>query len=296
MRPAKVVGVVYNARAPAAKSMVKELVERLNLGDRSWVEAAADVDSAASRAEETDLIITVGGDGTILRAAKLAVPHKIPILGINLGRLGFMTELRAEEALEKTPSYLEGAGWLEERSMLQVQVTGRSIGDVKGLDARNPPAYHALNDAVLGQRAVARLMRVEAWVDGAQLASYRADAVIVCTATGSTGYSLSAGGPILHPQAQEMILKPVAPHVGMAAALVLPPTSTVELAAESDHEAMLSVDGYVDLTLALGGRVKIQQSLYKALFLRGDPPQQFYATLARRFRFDGNRGADRDVP
>ena len=291
MKPVKVIGIIYNPRAPKAVSMGKDLLDALSPGRRCWMESAANEEISNPLVEETDLIITVGGDGTILRSARLAVPHKIPILGINMGRLGFMTELRANEALDNLTAYLEGKGWLEERSMLQVQVTSQGSSS----KSSNEPLYHALNDAVLGRGAVARLIRVKAWVDGVHLTSYRADAVVICTATGSTGYNLSAGGPILHPQAREMILKPVAPHVGLATAMVLSSSSTVELTVESDDSAILSVDGYQDQLLKRGEGIKIQRSPCKALFLRMGSPEEFYATLTRRLGFDAGQGAGRAV-
>ena len=282
VKPAKIVGVIYNPRVPMAVSMGREIFEALSPLRQCWIESAVSEEIAHPLVEETDLIITVGGDGTILRAVRVAVHYNIPILGVNLGRLGFMTELRADEALPKISHYLEGAGWLEERSMLQVQVVsgdGMSEGD-RGL------SYDALNDAVLVRGAVARLVRVRACVDGVHFTSYRADAVIICTATGSTGYNLSAGGPILHPQAPEMVLKPVAPHIGLATAVVLPKSSIVKLTVESTDPAILSVDGYQDLTLKHGDGVRIQSSPRKAQFLREGSPERFYATLTRRLGFD----------
>ena len=271
--------------------MTSALMERLDLGDNSWVCAASEVDPDIPGAQDTELIITVGGDGTIIRAASLAVPRGIPILGINMGRLGFMTELKADEALDKVPQYLEGIAQVEERCMLQVDVVAGSMqGDQRPSPVANKSGYHALNDAVVGRGAVSRLVRISAYIDGAHLTDFRADAVVVSTATGSTGYNLSVGGPILSPQAGEIVLKPVAPHLGIASALVLPSTSVIELIVGTDYQTMLSVDGYVDLELAPGDGVRVQQSPHKAHFLRASPPNHFYATLTRRLGFaDGQR-------
>lgn len=292
MKSATVIGIIYNPRAPKAVSMGRDLYNALSPTRRCWVESAANENISDEVLKETDLIITVGGDGTILRSARIAVPHKVPILGINMGRLGFMTELRAKTAFDRLTAYLEGSGWLEERSMLQAQVvTHASLSKV----TTNSTSYHALNDIVLGRGAAARLITVKASVDGADLTSYRSDAVIICTATGSTGYNLSAGGPILHPQADEMILKPVAPHVGLATAMVLPSSSTIVLTVESDDSAILSVDGYQDLIVEQGHAIKIQSSPDKALFLREGSPEDFYANLTRRLGFDAGQGSGRAV-
>jgi NAD+ kinase len=280
MNKHKAIGIIYNPRVEEARAMANLLVESLNLKDRAWLCPATEVDFEQPRLRETGLIITVGGDGTILRAVRLAAPAGIPLLGINLGRLGFMTELKADEALEKVPLYLEGTGWVEERMMLQAEVVPEGVRE--RAERTGPPPFHALNDVVLGRGAVSRLIRIKTVIDGALLTTYRADAVIVATATGSTGYILALGGPVLYPQSKEMVLKPVAPHLGLATALILPQSSKVELTVETDHQSMLSVDGYVDLALASGDRLLIQKSPYVARFLRANPPAHFYATLMRR--------------
>ena len=296
MKRLSTIGVVYNPRAPEAQVMTRAILERLNLEDKGWVRSASDLDPDMPEAKDTDLIITVGGDGTIIRAARLSVPHGIPILGINMGRLGFMTELEADEALDRVPQYMEGTARVEERHMLQVDmVSGKGENNQKGLPAAKMHGYHALNDAVVGRGAVARLVKTSTFIDGAHLTDFRSDAVIVSTATGSTGYNLSVGGPILPPQADEIILKPVAPHVGMAPALVLPPTTVIELIVETDHQAMLSVDGYLDTELAFGDGIRVQASPYKARFLRANPPTHYYETLTQRLGFGGGQSSTRAI-
>jgi NAD+ kinase len=290
LKPPKTVGIIFNPGNEQAVAMAQELAKALGSDRRCWTLSAGSEDTAGVPLEETDLAITVGGDGTILRAARMVVPYGIPILGVNLGRLGFMTELRGEDALERIPHYLEGGGWLEERAMLQIKSLGKE-GSSKSEDG----PFHALNDMVLARGALARLIRVGAHVDGAHLTTYRSDAVIVSTATGSTGYNLSAGGPILHPEARGMVLKPVAPHVGLATAVVLPPSTTLELTVESDDPVILSVDGFGDMNLQQGEGVRIQESSNKVLFLREGPPNNFYATLTRRLGFDMGLGIGRAI-
>ena len=278
-----VVGIVYNARSSDAKDMAAKIAGLVGNGRQSWMKSAGELGEEGASLIGTDLIITVGGDGTILRAAKAAVAHGIPLLGVNMGRLGFMTELRPADALERIPSFLEGGGWIEERSMLKTQVVGESEW------------HHALNDVVVTRGATPRLIWVQAMVDGAELTSYRADAVIVSSATGSTGYNLSSGGPILDPRAQEMVLKPVAPHVGLATAVVLPPSASIDLSIESYDGALLSVDGYLNEPVAQGSTVRIEGSERKAKFLRERSSREFYASLTRRLGFWGGMGAGRAV-
>ena len=139
------------------------------------------------------------------------------------------------------------------------------------------------------------MVQISAIIDGAHLTDFRADAVIVSTATGSTGYNLAVGGPILAPQADEMIVKSVAPHVGMAPALVLPGSTEVKLVVDTDHQAMLSVDGLQDAELWAGDRVLVQQSHLKARFLRAHPVTHYYETLTRRLGFGGGQSSTRAI-
>lgn len=286
------IGLVYKYGQEDALELASVLVERLELQDRAWMCSTSEVSPDMAVARGTDLVITVGGDGTIIRAATVTVPQGIPILGVNTGRLGFMTELEADEALDSVPQYLEGTARVEERHMLKVQVarvgrTGETT-DTNGV-------YHALNDAVVGRGATSRAVQIRAVIDGAHLTDFRADALIVSTATGSTGYNLAVGGPILAPEAGETILKSVAPHVGMAPALVLPGSSEVELRVNTDHQAMLSVDGFQDTELLEGDGVLVQQSHLKALFLRAHPATHYYETLTRRLGFGGGQSSTRAI-
>ena len=283
------IGIVYNPSTPRAKLLAQQLADKLGLGDSSWVLPTAEMEGQGL-SPLTSLIITVGGDGTILRAAQLAAPRGIPILGINLGRVGFMTELGADESLTRIGEYLNGHVRLEERTMLHARVISKN-----GEEKEELP-LHALNDLAVGRRAISRLVHLEARVDGALVATYRADAIIVATATGSTGYALSAGGPILHPQSRDMLLKPVSPHLGLAAALVLAPDSVVEITLRSDYPAAFSLDGRPDLDLDPGETVEVKRSPYTTRFLRANPPSHFYSTLARRLNPDAAHPDPRTTP
>ena len=295
-KPPETIGLIYKDGMAEAEHMTSALVERFNLENKAWIRSTDDIDPESLDTKNTDLVITVGGDGTIIRASSLSVPQGIPILGINMGRLGFMTELQADEALDKMPQYLEGAGWVEERSMLQVNTfPGNSRDGRKPTPGDETSSYPALNDSVVGRGSVARLVIISAFIDGVPLTDFRADAVIVSTATGSTGYNLAVGGPILSPWASEIILKAVAPHVGMAPALVLPSSSVIDLIVETDHEIMLSVDGYLGRALAPGEGVRVQKSPHKARFLRADPPAHYYETLTRRLGFGGGQSTIRAI-
>ncbi len=277
----KTIGIIYNARIPEALDLSTAIVHELSLAQKSWISPAENPDSLRRQMKETDMVVTAGGDGTVLRAVRAAAPWEIPLVGINMGRLGFMTELQVYEALEKLPIYYNGNARVDAHNMIQAVVV-RTGSD--GSETREGP-FHALNDVVLSRGAVSRVVTIRTTVDRAEVASLRADGVILATATGSTGYCLAVGGPILDPLSDSMVLKPVAAHVGMTAALVLASTAQVGLYLEGLQEAVLSVDGYYDLTLQPGDRVEVEQSSLKARFLRANPPNHYYATLTRRLGF-----------
>lgn len=259
------------------------MVQRLKLAADALVCSVEDLEQIKDRHPGVDLLVTVGGDGTILRAVQVAAVHGVAILGINMGRVGFMTELSAQDALERLDQYLDDSLWIEERAMLQASVVSTQQG--RGARQRHkasPKVYHALNEAVVGSGAVARMATIKVTIDGAPLNVYRADAVLVATATGSTGYALSAGGPIMYPTSRDILLKPVAAHLGMGTALVLPGSSRIELMALSDGPALLSVDGFIDVKLGEGDHVLVESSPYVARFLRTHPPSHYYAVLAQR--------------
>ena len=259
---------------PGASDVIRSLIGTLDLCDRSWVAPADDRDIDPGTLRATALIVTAGGDGTIIRVNRMAAPYSIPIVGINMGRVGFMAELSVESAAERLPQYLKGDVRTEERLMIQAEVAARSNGETRIV-------AHALNEAIV-RGTLPRLLDLEVTIDGVKLATYRADGVIVSTPTGSTGYALSAGGPVLQPEAKVLLIQPLAAHISLQTGLVVPDDSTVELAVAEGREAMISVDNLTNATLQPGEKVVIKKSPYIAGFLRADPPSAFYSTLTRR--------------
>lgn len=246
----------------------------------TWIASAWDVETTRANVPGTDLLITVGGDGTVLRAARAVVPHPTLLLGVNMGRLGFLTELDAASALERLPEIIAGAGRVEERAMLHAEIVSPDAG------AGERPARHdALNDVVIGRVTLGRTVQVSVRVDGTPMADFRADGVIVATATGSTAYSLSAGGPILPPESLEILLTPLAPHLAPNNSVVLPPTAVIEAQLAPGQQATFSVDGERDLDLAAGETIRVALGPHRARFLRLHPPTRFYERLARRLNW-----------
>ena len=277
----RTVGIIYNARIPEALDLSTAIVNELSLVQSSWISPAENLEALRDQVTETDLVVTAGGDGTMLRAVQVTAPLKVPMVGINMGRLGFMTELQVHDALEKLPSYYNGGTRIDSHNMISARVIRASPSGSPEIEG----PFHALNDVVLSRGGVSRVVTIRTTVDGAEVASLRADGIILATATGSTGYSLAVGGPILDPLSEDLVLKPVAAHVGMSASLVLAPTAKVGLYLEGAQDAVLSVDGYVELPLRPGDRVEVEQSPLKARFLRAYPSNHFYATLTRRLGF-----------
>ncbi len=273
----KKIGILYHPKIEAAPTKAKELEDFLTArGISVWLCSAWEGEQAKSQARGTELILTIGGDGTILRAAQVAFPEQIPIIGINLGRLGFMTELSTDEAKDKLTALLEGGGWVDERAMLEAELQPG--------ESEPPSTFYALNDVVVARGGVARVVYVEASIDGEVLTTYKGDGVIVATATGSTGYSLAAGGPILHPRAKEFLLLPVMPHLSPAYPMVLPATAVVRLRLATTHQATLGIDGHINLSLTSGAVITVKHSSRVARFLRSRPETSFYASLEQKLK------------
>lgn len=275
----KRVGILYHPMIEAAGVLAEKLREFIAArGISAWSCSAWEGEKARAEVKSTDLIISVGGDGTILRAAQAIAPGSTPVIGVNLGRLGFMTELGTDEVMDKLPALLNGEGWIDERAMLEAELypEGEGHGSAR--------KYYCLNDVVVARGATARLVSIEASIDGERLTAYRADGVVMATATGSTGYSLAAGGPILYPQAAEFILLPILPHLSMAYKMVLPSTAVVKLRVSTTHQATLSIDGHINLPLPDGAVITVKHSSSTIRFIRLHPGGSFYSSLEQRLK------------
>jgi NAD+ kinase len=267
----KRIGMIFQPKRLEAVKYSRELAEILKKKNiQVWLGSAWEPDQLKALIKDTDLVISIGGDGTILRASKAIVPGLAPILGINLGNLGFMSELSLAEAGEKLPDVLDGKGWIENRAILEIYLKKKVM--------------YALNDVFVGRRSLARLVTVECSLNKDKMTAYRADGIIITTASGSTGYNLASGGPILHPESRDMVLQPVSPHFSFNQSLVLPPETVIDLRVITSHEAMMSADGQVEEQLHSGDRLRVQLSKYQARFLRLKDRNYFYSSLESRLR------------
>jgi NAD+ kinase len=216
-----------------------------------------------------DLLIAVGGDGTMLRAGHLCAPAGVPILGINLGRLGFLIQVQQDEWRDMLERLFNGEAWIENRLMLRVEHV--RAGEVLG-------TWQALNEAVVGRGQNLRPVKLAASADGHLLTTYIADGLIASTPTGSTAYALAAGGPILPPELRNILIVPIAPHLSVDRGVVLAEGSSISIDVESEN-AILSVDGAIPTGLAEDDRVDIRAAGYTAQFVRFGDAGYFYRNL-----------------
>ena len=276
-----IIGFAYNPAINKSLEFVNSLVKDLDLSGSSWIAPASNIEIDKDILDKTSVVITVGGDGTILRVAKSVMKQSIPILGINLGRVGFMTELELDEALLKIPKYLSGSYRVEERMMLKAVIVSS--------DQRSPEVeFHALNDVVITRGSLPRLLDLDTRIDGVLLTTYRADGLIVSTPTGSTGYSLSAGGPILYPEAKQIIMQPLAAHLSFQTGLVVSDQSNIELKMNGNQLSIVSIDGSND-NLEHDQKVILSKSPYVARFLRKEGSGEFYSNLTQKFGVTGRQ-------
>jgi NAD+ kinase len=267
--------IFHHPHAEVAAAFARQLGQELS---RHGVEPfVADVWGEINEQDisNADLAVCIGGDGTVLRAARLMTPYDTPILGVNMGRLGFLTDLSPRDCFTHVERIIAMDWRLEERLMVRGEIT----------DGGQPVVYHGLNDFVVSRRSPGRPIYVDVQVDGAQLAIYRCDGIIIATPTGSTGYSLSAGGPILAPTEHHLVLTPVSAHLSLGRSLVLQPESVVEMTITSDFGAIVSVDGQEDVPVNSDCRVAVRVSEHTTRFVRFREASSFYTELAEKLEF-----------
>jgi len=227
------------------------------------------------------VIITLGGDGTMLRAGHQSGPAGIPMLGINMGRLGFLTEAPGEGWQTAVDQLLKGDYWIEPRMMLEAE-------QFSGEETRG--SWLVVNECVVGRGEQVRPVELRTEIDGHHLTRYMADGLIVSTATGSTAYALAAGGPILPPTSRNILLVPVAPHLSVDRAIVLEEDSTVCIRVHTDHLASLCVDGKLPVPLLDGDYVHLRASDHNVTFIRMRGRDYFYRALTSHMNIHAIKG------
>lgn len=271
------VGVLAHPLRPQTFPVAAQIAAYLDTNKiENWIYTRWEESDVSMRVQGCDLVIAIGGDGAMLRAARVCAPKGVPVLGINMGQLGFLTEIPGPDSWEATlERVLGGEGWIEERMMVHAtHLRGAetlSVGD-------------ALNDIVISRGILPRTIRLETYIDQDWATTYNADALIIATATGSTAYALACGGPILPPELRNILIVPVAPHLSMERPIVLSEGSTVEIVAAEDNssEIVLSVDGIDMGAVEPGDKVRVQASQHVSRFVRLRERHYFYRSLLDR--------------
>jgi len=236
----------------------------------------ADSRPLASIGQDIDLAIVVGGDGTMLHVARSLARFDVPLIGVNLGHLGFLTDIPTERMYEELTRILDGDFETEERILLEAEV----VRDGKVLHAAN-----AFNDVVINKSALARMIAIETLLNGDYLTTYKSDGLIVCTPTGSTGYFLSAGGPVIYPDLALISLAPICPHTLSQRPIILNDASVITLVLKTPEEDVrLTMDGQVGERLHAGDVVEVRKSA-AALQLITSPFRTYFEVLREKFRW-----------
>lgn len=269
-----IIGLLYHPKLAESRVMAAEMLEFIeSLGATAWVSSSWDEEEIRDHLKDLDLLVVLGGDGSMLRAARMTSSRGIPILGIHMGRLGFLVEVQPAEWPDRIQQTLLGQGWIEERMLLHAEHYRQD---------RVVKTYEALNEIVIGRGKFARVVRLHTDIDGVFLTTYTADGLIIATATGSTAYALAAGGPILPPELKNFLLVPLAPHLSLERAIVLSKGVTVSVQISTDHTALLTVDGQFEVELADQDKVVMRASPWVARFVRLQGKNYFYRTLMQR--------------
>jgi NAD+ kinase len=270
--------VFHNPQVTRSQQIADEINGRLQdkLGLVSTTMLISELDHDPNY--NADMLLAVGGDGTMLRVGRVAAQMGCPVLGINLGEVGFLPQIPENDWQYAIDRILKGDFELEPRML----VHGELIRDGNQLIEQ-----HALNEIVVTRGALARPIRLETQVDDAVLANYVADGVIVSTPTGSTAYSLAAGGPILPPNLRNLVVTPIAPHLSMGSSVVLSEGCTVTITIRTNYDAILSLDGQLETIVMDGDCVRVRASNRNCNFVRLQDPNYFYSDLSERMSIKG---------
>jgi NAD+ kinase len=268
----------YAGLKPALQTL-RKLAPAVNLELCLEPDLAAASDARLESPEAIDALLTLGGDGTLLRGARMLRGHEIPILGVNMGRLGFLTCCPADQLEHSLMRFARKDYLVESRMQLRASVIGA--------DRRERDSWFALNDVVVHKGGFARVVAVRVAVDDELIASYSSDGVVVSTPTGSTAYSLSAGGPVVVPTLETLIVTPVSAHTLAIRPVVLPASARVTVQAEgAPEELMITVDGQVGTTFLAGETLSVSRAP-KSIKVVRFPGSSFFATLRQKLGWGG---------
>jgi Predicted sugar kinase len=293
----KTIAIFYQGRKQGASRFADQLVQKLqNDGHQiriidiskeeakeSTSELTSDCDSSVL--QDCDLILVLGGDGTIVHAARMSACIGVPIVGIDFGRVGFLTELAPDDVARDLDYYLDGdkSVWVDKRTMLHT---------VLEQDGKKEE-FLALNDVVIARGTWPRGVQVRIWIDDYFYNTSYADGMLISTATGSTAYNMAVGGPLLHPQVQSMVLTPIAAHLASDRSLVVQPEAKIKLQIFTNSQTgVFSADGQLNREVQNGAFITVSKSEYVTRFLRRRPPTHFYQVINAKLRNESTTTAD----
>ena len=267
------VAILFNEKLNESENLANQIKYNFKDDFEIYVQSTA-ISLENGLPTKPDLLISIGGDGTILRCAKVLNGTNCPILGVNMGNVGFLCEMDSSDISSKLPNYLNGQAVIEKRSKLKVNLV--SLNSKK--------EYSALNDLVLSRGSKIRVVNVEAFINGNHFATYKGDGIVISTATGSTAYSLSLGGAILSPSSNNMIMKPIAAHTSLMGGLVIEKDVLISLKAASNEDLTISVDGFIDNKVDDFDQIDVEiDKENKVYFLRSQNFENLYwSSLAQK--------------
>jgi NAD+ kinase len=275
----KRIGFAYNPTNEATVELAARAAGWCRVhGIDQWQSQSSDYNTLLRELPTTDALVVLGGDGTFLRAARAVAEVDVPLLGLNLGKVGFLSKAEAtdlEPVLEKIAA---GEFAIDERMVIEARILRGDAGP-----GPNEPELHiALNDVVVARGALARVCRLDVSIDGTHLATFIADGLVVATPTGSTGYSFSAGGPILDPVSRNLVVTPIAAYLSAISSVVVSPQQVVRCRVVDAHEALVSIDGREDLPIAVGDVVEVQAREHPIRLIEPKGAQPFWDLLRHK--------------
>jgi NAD+ kinase len=246
------IGFAYNPTSEAAVELRERAAGWCAVrGIDHWAAQAADFDSLSDQLPSTDILVVLGGDGTFLRAARAVIHIDVPLLGINLGKVGFLSKAEAGDLEHVLSRLVAGEFTVDERMALEGRI-------MPGGRETNAPPQYALNDIVIARGALARVCRLDVAIGPSHLATFIADGLVVSTPTGSTGYSFSAGGPVVDPLSRNLIVTPIAGYLSAIRSVVVSPKQTVRCRVVDAVEALVSIDGREDVPIVAGDVIEVR--------------------------------------
>ncbi len=287
----KKIGLFCKPKAPSAANTLSKLIHWLRkLNCQVFLDTAtatiineSSSYSKATISEIADLLIVLGGDGTLLSVARAAHPHNVPILAVNLGSLGFLAEISLDELYPTLENILNEKFKIESRMLLNAYIwrNGKKVED-----------YNVLNDIVINKGVVARVINLQVLVDGQYMTSYRADGLIIATPTGSTAYSLSAGGPIIHPSMQTLVLSPICPFTLTNRSILIPDQSIIQVKLDAEYnDVRVTLDGQESYKMKAGDILEIQKTKTTLQLIKG-PNKNYYKILRKKLHWGTQNVSD----